>query len=87
MQLGGGTRLDDNVVYYVYDGGRISQAELDIQVEYCEGLLRIATEAKDCDRERVREWHAKFEKGQQELREAEQALAVCLGKAPSGGAG
>ncbi len=82
-----GSTTENNVVYYAHGGGRISQAELDIQVEYYEGLLRIASEAKDRDRERVREWHTKFEKAQQELREAEQALAVCLGEAPSGGTG
>ncbi|MFW2382934.1 MAG: hypothetical protein ACN4GZ_14355, partial [Acidimicrobiales bacterium] len=61
-------------------GGRISEAEVDIQIEYYEGLLNIAREARDRDEARVREWHAKFERAQDEVRQAEEALAVCIGE-------
>lgn len=76
----GGSTVDNNVRYYAYGGGRITEQEVDTQIEYYEGLLRIEREARDFDEGRVREWHEKFLEAEQEVRAAEAALYECLGE-------
>lgn len=76
----GGSTIENKVRYYAYGGDRISEGEVDTQIEYYEALLAIARKALATAEARVNEWHAKFQKAEQEVREAEEALALCLGE-------
>jgi hypothetical protein len=75
-----GSTTVDGVKYYAHEGGRIPAYELDIEIEYLEGLIGIAEKARTRDEQRVKEWHEKFQKAEQEVRKAEEALAECLGE-------
>lgn len=79
-----GSSTEKGVKYYAHEGGRIPDYELEAEIEYTEGLIGIEENARANDEGRVREWHEKFQKAEQEVREAEEALAKCLGEgAPS----
>jgi hypothetical protein len=75
-----GSTTEGGVKYYAHEGERIPSDELEIEIEYLEGLIRIAEQARTRDEQRVKEWHEKFQKAEQEVRTAEEALAKCLGQ-------
>ncbi|MDK1019731.1 MAG: hypothetical protein QGD89_10050, partial [Actinomycetota bacterium] len=74
-----GSSVDGDVRYYAHGGDRIPESELAIQVEYYEAMLENAREARAQDEARITEWQAKFDKAEQKVREAEEALAECEG--------